>query len=144
MAKNLTPQQIAEKQMRRTKAATQDMVTGVQNVTEAPSKKAVAKKNKAIQNWNQAMQSGRWERNLGAVTLDQWKAAMIDKGVSRVAAGVDASKDKLEAFYGQLLPFQADLSKKVNALPDLTIEDSIQRATVWIRGMAEFRNRGKA
>lgn len=141
MAKKLTPEQIAEKQMRRTKAATQDMVSGVNGVEVAPSKQAVAKKQKAINNWNDAMQSGKWERNLGRVTLEEWKKSMVEKGVARVAAGVDASKDKLVAFYGELIPFQADLSKKIESLPDLTVEDSIQRASTWIRGMSTFRKR---
>jgi hypothetical protein len=141
MAKNLTPQQIAEKQMRRTKAATTDMVNGVNAVSVAPSKLAVAKKQKAVNNWNEAMQSGKWERNLGRVTLDEWKKSMIEKGVGRVAAGVDASQAKLEAFYSELIPFQADLSKKIDSLPDLTVEDSIQRASTWIRGMSNFRKK---
>ena len=139
MAKSLTPEQIAEKQMRRTKAATQDMVAGVNNVTVAPGKQAVAKKQKAIQNWNDAMNSGKWEKGLNRVSLEDWKKSMIEKGVGRVSAGVDASKDKLVSFYSELLPFQADLSKKIENLPDLTVEDSIQRSATWIRGMANFR-----
>lgn len=139
MANRFTPEQLAEKQMRRTKAATQDMVAGVNAVEVAPSTQAIAKKQKAVQNWNDAMNSGKWERGLKRVTLDDWKKAMVEKGVARVAAGVDAAKDKLTAFYAELIPFQADLSKKIEVLPDLTVEDSIQRAATWIRGMSNFR-----
>jgi hypothetical protein len=46
---------------------------------------------------------------------------------------------KTTAFFSELLPFQADLSKKIETLPDLTIEDSINRASTWIRGMSNFR-----
>lgn len=139
MANRFTPEQLAEKQMRRTKAATQDMVAGVQAVEVAPSKLAIAKKAKAVQNWNDAMNSGKWERGLARVDLASWQKSMIEKGVARVSAGVDASKDKLIQFYAELIPFQTDLSKKIESLPDLTVEDSIQRAATWIRGMANFR-----
>ena len=139
MTSKLTPAQVAEKHARRTKAATQDMVAGVNAVETNPATKAIAKKQKLMQNWNAAMQSGKWERGMKRVTLDGWKQSMIEKGVGRVAAGIDASMDKTTEFYAELLPFQDDLSKKIDNLPDLTIEDSIQRASTWIRGMSNFR-----
>lgn len=139
MAKNLTPQQVAEKHGRRTKAAIQDMAEGVRNVTEAPAIKAVAKQDKLINNWNESITSGRWAQRMKTVTLDDWKKAMLEKGLNRVSAGIDASQGKMEAFYAELLPYQNDLSRKIANMPDLTLEDSIQRATTFIRGMANFR-----
>jgi hypothetical protein len=56
-----------------------------------------------------------------------------------VAAGLDASLGKTVEFFAELIPFQNDLSKKIENLPDLTIEDSINRAATWIRGMGNFR-----
>lgn len=138
MAK-LSPSQVAEKHARRTKGAVQDMVQGVQNVTVNPAAQAITKKNKMVQNFNEAMNSGKWERGLKRVTLEGWKESMINKGAGRVAAGIDSALPKTEAFFAELLPFQEDLSKKVSTLPDLTLEDSIQRATTWIRGMSNFR-----
>jgi hypothetical protein len=135
----MTPQDIAEKHNRRTKAAVQDLVKGVQGVEVNPATQAVAKKAKLMQNWNDAMQSGKWERGMKRVTLDSWKASMIDKGAGRVAAGLDASLGKTVEFFAELIPFQNDLSKKIENLPDLTIEDSINRAATWIRGMGNFR-----
>lgn len=137
----LTAQQVAEKHARRTKGAVQDMVQGVENVTVNPAELAVKKKAKMVQNFNTAMQDGKWERGLKRVTLDGWKDAMKNKGAGRVAAGIDAAMPKTEAFFSELIPFQEDLQKKVSTLPDLTLEDSIQRATTWIRGMSNFRKR---
>ena len=140
MAKQvMTPQQIAEKHNRRTKAAVQDLIAGVNNVETNPAQQAIKKKAKLLQNWNDAMQSGKWERGMGRVTLEGWKASMIDKGAGRISAGLDASMGKTTEFFAELIPFQNDLSKKVDALPDLTIEDSINRAATWIRGMGNFR-----
>ena len=41
-------------------------------------------------------------------------------------------------FAGQLLPYEQDLLGKLEKMPDLTLEDSINRATTWIRNMAKF------
>jgi hypothetical protein len=139
MASRLTPQEAAEKHARRTKAGTQDMARGVANVAVNPAAQAISKKAKLVNNWNEAMNSGKWERGMKTVTLDSWKEAMINKGVPRVAAGIDASLPKTTQFFAELLPFQNDLSKKIENLPDLTIEDSINRAATWIRGMGNFR-----
>lgn len=143
MAKVLTPAQVAEKHARRTKASLEDLRAGVESVTQAPGQKAAAKQNKLVQNWNEAITSGRWAKNTAAVTLDEWKSKMIDKGLSRVGPGLDAAQAKVEAFYAELLPFQQSLSSKVSAMPDLTIEDSVARSSEWIRGMAKFRKSAK-
>lgn len=139
MAQTLTPAQIAEKHARRTIAANQDLIAGVGSVTVSPAEQAVKKKDKLVQNWNEAVTSGRWERGMKAVTLDDWKKAMIEKGAPRVAVGIQNARPKIEAFFAELIPFQNDLSAKIASMPDLTLEDSIARATAQIRGMATFR-----
>jgi len=142
MAK-FTPQELAEKHARRTTAAVQDMIKGVDNVTTSPTEQAASKKDKLIARWNESVNSGKWERGLRAVSLDQWKTSMKEKGAQRVAAGIAGAKDKMISFYAELIPFQADLSAKISSMPDLTLEDSIARATAQIRGMANFR-KGKS
>jgi len=143
MAKQLSPQAVAEKHARRTTAAVQDMIEGVKNVTVAPTMQAAQKQDKLVARWNEAIQSGKWKRGLEAVSLESWKSSMIDKGAQRVAAGINGAKDKMIAFYSELLPFQADLSAKISQMPDLTLEDSIARANAQIRGMANFRKGGR-
>jgi len=58
--------------------------------------------------------------------------------VNRVAAGVDAAAPKVRQFAEQLLSHQSGLMSTVNAMPDLTLEDSIGRMTTWVRGMSKF------
>ena len=137
------PKQIAEKFVRRAQAATQDMVNGVNNVTVNPAQQAIAKEQKLLQNVTQAIQSGKWRRGMQTVTLESWKQSMITKGAPRVSAGVQAAQGKMEAFYTELLPYQEQLQTKLGSMPDLTLEDSINRATTWMRGMANFKRRGQ-
>jgi hypothetical protein len=73
-----------------------------------------------------------------AVTLEDWKGKMLDKGVNRVASGIDAAAPKVIAFATQLLPHIDALVSQVNKMPDATLEDSIARATFMMRGMAKF------
>ena len=134
----VTAEQFVEKHNRRTKAALGDMRAGVERVTEAPGIAAAAKADKMRANLVAALDSGKWQRRVAAVTLPDWKKAMIDKGVNRVAAGVDAAAGKTRQFAEQLLSHQSSLMSTVEAMPDLTIEDSIARMTVWVRGMSKF------
>jgi len=133
----VTPQQFQEKQARRLKGATQDIVNGVQNVTEAPTQKAAAKADK----WVNAVTNSvdKWKRGLSKVTLDEWKSSMIDKGVARIAQGIDAAAPKVVAFAEKLLPYVDEGRKKIQSMPDISLEDSKQRAVAWIDHMAKFQ-----
>lgn len=137
MAK-LTPAEAREKHARRLKGATEDMRLGVEKVTEAPTLKAAAKKDKMKANLNKSLDNGKWERGLKRVSLEEWKRQMVDKGVGRVAAGIDGAAAKVESFYAELFPFQDALKEQIKKMPDITLEDNINRMTTQIRGMAKF------
>lgn len=138
MAK-LTPSQITEKHSRRLKGAVEDMRIGVQAVTVAPTAKAAAAIPKMRAKLLEAIDSGKVERGLKRVTLTDWQTSMIEKGIPRVAAGVDGAKDKIEAFYGELMPHIDRLQAEVHKLPHVTLEDGIQRMTAFCRGMNKFK-----
>lgn len=130
--------EFAEKWAARTAAAVPDYARGVERVSQSPTERAAAKQNKMLQNLTAAVQSGKWANRLRAVSLEQWKEAVRQKGVGRVAAGVQAAKNDMAAFGEQLLSYEAALQAKIQAMPDLTIEDSINRAATWIREMTKF------
>ena len=109
MAIKLTPEQFAEKHARRLKGATEDIRNGINAVTVAPTEKAAAKKDKMLNNLQAAVQSGKWERGLKAVSLEAWKQKALNKGLGRIAAGVDEAHDKVVDFASQLLPYQDTL-----------------------------------
>lgn len=138
----LTPKEAQEKHARRLKGAVEDMRLGVEKVTEAPTKKAAAKKEKMRANLMSAIDSGKWERGLGRVTLEDWKDKMINKGIGRVAAGVDGAAVKVEGFYAEVFPFIDAEKRKLETMPDVTLEDNINRMTTFIRGMAKFTRKG--
>lgn len=137
MAK-LTPQQFQEKHARRLKASIEDMREGVLRVTQSPTEAAAAKKEKFRAGINAAIDDGKWERGLRRVSLEEWKDKMITKGLGRVAAGIDAAAPKVIEFASELLPFQDRLQSQIDGMPDISLEDNINRMTTWIREMAKF------
>lgn len=138
MAK-VTPEEFQEKHARRLKGATDDMRRGADKVSIAPTELAVKKLDKMKANFNRAIESGKVERGLKRVTLEDWKRKYMDVGVDRVSGGIDASKEKVIAFASELLPFEDGLQNEVKKMADLTIEDSVNRSAAWIRGMSKFK-----
>lgn len=141
MAK-LTAEEFQEKQARRLKASLQDMRAGINRVTVAPTMKAAQKLQKARENYIKAVDSGKMKRRLESVSLEEWKRKILDVGVDRVSAGIDAAKDKTIAFASELLPYQDALKAKVAAMPDGNIEDSAARVVAWMKGMHKFERKG--
>jgi len=134
----VTPEEYAEKHARRLKASVEDIRRGLERVTVSPTAKAADSQDKMIARLTESVTSGKWARRLRAVTLEEWKAKTIGKGIGRIAAGIDAAHDKQVTFAGELLPYEATLLATVEKMPDLTLEDSISRMTAWARGMARF------
>lgn len=137
----LTAEEFQEKHARRLKGATQDMRVGVERMTVSPTSLAAKKIEKMRAHLLEKIDDGTVAARLKAVTLEEWKSKMLLKGVGRVAEGIDQAHDKVVKFAGQLLPAVASAQAKVKALPDLTLEDSINRMTTYIREMAKFRRK---
>lgn len=135
----VTPEEYQEKQARRLKGAVEDMKMGVAKVTESPTEKAAAAKDKMQARLNEALNNGKWEAGLKRVSLDDWKKAMTEKGINRVAAGIDGAKPKVIAFARDLLPYIDEQRAKIKAMPDATLEDSISRMVEFTRGMSQFK-----
>lgn len=140
MAK-ISPEEFQEKHNRRLKAALEDMRKGVDKVAEAPTKLAAQKQEKMKAKINEAIDKGIWRARLEAVSLEEWRSKMIDKGLPRVSGGIDAARDKVVNFASQLLPYVYSVQEKVSKMPDLTLEDSINRMTTFIREMAKFKKK---
>lgn len=137
----LNAAQFQEKHARRLKGATEDIRRGIERVTDAPSARAIAKKDKFRNNLLAAIDGGKWEAGLARVDLNMWKAAALNKGISRIGVGIDAAKDKVTQFAEQLLQYEGSLQNRIESMPDITLDDNIARMTAWARGMSEFERK---
>ena len=135
----LTASEFAEKWQRRLSAAAPDIQKGINRVDVSPTEKAAVKQDKMLANITAAVQSGKWAAGLRRVTISDWKKAAIEKGIPRISQGVTGATGKVTDFASQLLPFQDSLQSQIASMPDLTLEDSINRMNTWVRGMAKFK-----
>ena len=135
----LTAQEFQEKHARRLSAAVEDVRKGIDRVTVNPCEQAAAKQEKMLANLTASVNEGRWAAGLKRVSLEQWKDAAKNVGVGRIPAGINAAKGKVIAFAEQLLPHIDAGSAKLKSMPDITLEDNIQRMTTFIRHMADFK-----
>lgn len=131
----VTPEEYAEKWGRRLKGATQDIERGVNRVSEAPGIKAAKQKDLMKTNINKALDEGRWEKAVAAVTLEDWKEKIITKGIQRIGAGVDQAMNKQAAMAEKLLRAVDESVAIVNRTPRGTIDDNINRMTTYAREM---------
>lgn len=119
---------------------------GVQRLTENPLQKAAARADAWIAGLQEAYQTGRWAKNVASVSLDQWKNAMLNKGVPRIQQGTAAAEDIMKDFAAQLINHLNTILPEIERMPKVTLEDSINRVTTFIRRMSEFtyiRGQGK-
>ena len=135
----LSATEFQEKHARRLKQSVEDIRKGIDRVTENPCDKAAAKQDKMLTNLTAAVQSGKWAAGLKRVPLEKWKKQARDVGVNRIAAGIDAAKEKTIAFAEQLLPHIDRGQEKIKSMPDVTLDDNINRMTSFIRHMSEMK-----
>jgi len=143
MAKTVrvTAAQFREKHARRTTAASEDMVAGIERVSEAPGKKAASKQDKMKSKLVAAIDSGKWARRVGGVSLEDWKRDMLEKGVGRVSSGIERASGKIEAFAAELIAHQNAGLAKLEGMPSVTLQDSKNRMTAWFDHMVKFERK---
>lgn len=139
MAK-VTPDQMAAKWQTRLSGSTTEITQGVQGVRQAPGQLAAAQR----QAWlaRVTASADKWQRNVAAVPLEQWREKMINVGIPRIAQGATANVDKVQRFAAEFLPYLDRGVSTVRAMPKVTLEDGINRATAMIRHNAQFRRGG--
>lgn len=137
----LTPAEFQEKHARRLKGAVDDMRKGIDGVTQSPTAKAATKVDKMRTNIMASIDSGKWAAGLNRVSLEEWKDKMINKGLNRVAGGIDGAAAKTTAFAAELLPHIDRGVDTIKKMPDTTLEDNIGRMTTFIRHMSKFKRK---
>jgi hypothetical protein len=110
---------------------------GVNGVQTAPGQSAAAAQDRMLNNLTAAIQSGKWARNVSAVSLQTWQSAMINKGIPRIAQGTAQAVATKSASIETLLANVAAAQAVSNALPKGGIEQGIARANAFMRAMSQ-------
>ena len=138
---NRTPEEIAEKYARNTANAVPEYTRGVERVEIAPGISAAAKADKYIAGVQRSFNEGKWQENVAAVPVEEWRDKTLSKGVSRYQEGTQAAQDNVAAFHGELQDFRRGLDTELQRMPDSTQEQRLSRMMANARGMAKFRRR---
>jgi len=139
MSVKVTPEEFADKHASRLQGATEDIRRGVNRVTEAPGIKAAAQQDKMKARLVASIDSGKWAQRVKAVTLDDWKRKMINKGIPAIATGVVEARDKIVDFASQLLPAIEKAQGTLTNMPSVTLDQNIARMTKFVTEMAKFK-----
>ena len=132
----VTGQQWLEKWGRRLNAAGPDIQAGVARVQTAPGQAAAAAQQLFAQRLLESINNGSWARGVAGVSLEDWRKSMIDKAIPRIGQGVtQAQRTKLGRINATLAAVDASAAE-ANALPKGGLEQSIARASAFMRGMS--------
>lgn len=137
----MTGAEYAQKWGTNLKSSSDSIVRGVEAVTKAPTLSAAEKQDKMLANLKKSVESGKWAAGLKRVTLAEWQSAMKERGIPRISGGVDGAQDRMALFGEELMAYQSTLSATIAKMPDVTLEDSINRAVAQIRGMSNFKRK---
>jgi hypothetical protein len=131
----LTAEQVAAKWSQNLSGATTNITAGVNAVQLAPGQAAA--RQKAVYVANVQASADKWASNVAAVSAEQWKQDMIQKGIPRIATGAQQAQPKFAGFMNRLLPYIATGKSTLPARGNLS--QNIARSTAWIQYMANFK-----
>lgn len=141
---DLSPQEIAAKQVKNARNAIGDFKKGVQNVKVNPMQAAARKIDKMRQGFIDAIDSGKVKAGFESVSQQDWIDATSGKGGDNWAKGIEGAQQKIIDFQTQIKPHRDNVKTRVNNMPNDTQEQRIDRMVANARGMAEFKFRKKA
>lgn len=141
MAKSV--QQVVDKWAANAGGAQGAFTDGVNNTTVDVVGRAIAQESVLLQNFNQAVTSGRWAQSLTASGgTANWKAKTVAKA-SNYGTGIAAAKGKFQSAMTKLLPYIQQGQTMIEAMPSGSIAASKNRATAWIDYMAAGKGQFK-
>jgi hypothetical protein len=129
---------VADKWVKRVSVASTDYTEGISNPSRDWAARTEAAKARYTAGVQQAIAAGTREAGVRRTGTSGWKSKALAKS-DRYASGVQGAESDFREAMGQVLAFEDSLQKKVNAMPDATLEDRIKKSAEWQREMAKFR-----
>ena len=131
----LNVQQIVQKWQNNLARSGEAVKAGVQNVTVAPGQKAAAAANKYAQNTQEAVNSGKFQRRVSAVSLTDWQNAMIQKGIPRLNTGAAAGAAKMGKYLTVAAPVYEDIRQTTANMPNNNTDEALAKVRVAMEKM---------
>ena len=138
----VTPAEHAAKWKQHLDGATDQIRSGVERVTVAPGVLAAQQEEKFRTKILEAIESHRWANEVKRVSLDEWKSAMLTKGLPRIRAGTEAAVPEVQEFAAALFPHIEAGQNALNNMPSVSLQDNIDRMVTFVTHMSKFTFRG--
>lgn len=135
----MSPQEIADKQIKRSQAAVQDYKDGVMAVKTSPTQAAADRIDAWFAGIQEAYQNGAYKDGLLSISLEDWKQRTASKGGATYAAGLAASKDKIVDFQTQRQAAQAGIDSTLASMPRGDLAQNLQRMVTQATMMSNFK-----
>jgi hypothetical protein len=129
-----------DKYLRRTAAAQQDYVEGMQNPRRDPVQAALAAAGKWGQRMQEAIQAGSYAAGVRNQDRPAALQAAIGDGGAAYAAGIAKREGKISTAFQQLAPRLNAISQNIQAMPQDTPQQREQR---MVRNLQLMRELGK-
>jgi len=100
---------------------------GIQSTTKDPTALATAAQAKLLVGFNDAINSGRWARNLQAVGAQGWKSAAVAKAAN-YSTGIAAGVNKYQSAMQTWLPIIQSSAQQVASMPNNSFQDAVNRS----------------
>jgi hypothetical protein len=137
----LDPNTVARKWSRNLAGATESIREGVNRVSVAPSEKAIRQAEVYLAGIQKAVAMQTWQNGLRRVSLQDWKDAILNKGLPRIAAGAAAATDKMTQFLSEFLPYVEAGQRALESTPRGDFNQNMERARRMAEHNAQFRRR---
>ena len=132
-----------EKWTRNMQAAGPSVQEGVKGVTESPGVKANAAKDKYVRNVMASANNGTLEEGNNSYTVEEWRQAMLKKGLSNMATGAANLSPRAKRAITEQLQIANEVSQAVAGMPTDTFDAAMAKAKENARLMMERSRRGR-
>jgi hypothetical protein len=142
--RNLTPQAIAAKQIRRAREARQDYIDGIESVQQSPGVTLADNQESLIAmrtNWVNAMDTGYIAARLREYDFGRWKTKTKTRGADNWVAGIALAEPEITRFQVAFTPVRRQVSDTVRQMPNASFEQRLERMLANARGLHNNRYR---
>lgn len=137
----VTPQQAAAQLRSRIGQSGQQYAAGIERVTVNPAETAIANKDKWVAGIQEAIQNDRYAKGLANVTLQSWKQAATQFGTQRYTQSAAKAEENYLRFANDFFPYLQQVENEIAAMPNLTLQDRLDRMLHNANRLHEYRNR---
>ena len=120
----------------------QRYLDGVAQTQVDPTQLAINNKSALLQNFQNAVNNGLWERRLAAAGKQAWQAGVASKGGANWTNGITNGKTKFGTKMAAVLQVEAGLQQQIDSMPSGTPAANDARMLAWANGMRQAKANG--